>query len=311
MSLRFKGSGKKLTDDILKAIERKAEIELPSDYRRFLLDQNGGEPRPSHFTCGRNEYEVTRFISFDHETPQEFAGQDFEQALDSLRSDLMLPKHLVPIAWADDDVVLLSVAGKNRNNVFFWWRISEGFDGSHCKKVANSFAEFLASLKYSEEEIPWREMIVNGDVQGFRRWLASVDLKNAILPESAFPLADTCMAHALDEGQAEIVMLLVENGVDASAMFLNAIINGQLKIANALFPRIRAISKDQLQDAFCSRGIWSNPQLVDLLIKAGADVNYKDELGRTPLEFASEFGGPEAAQWLLDRGAKPHVDGGQ
>ena len=43
---------------------------------------------------------------------------------------------------------------------------------------------------------------------------------------------------------------------------------------------------------------------VKLLVERGADVNAKDEEGKTPLDFAQENGHQEIVKWLKECGAK-------
>ncbi|HEV3119396.1 MAG TPA: ankyrin repeat domain-containing protein, partial [Gemmataceae bacterium] len=168
-----------------------------------------------------------------------------------------------------------------------------------------------------------------GDVEGFRRWL-KVLRKEGIREPSLSEL----MEYAIEEDRPEIVDMLVEYGAGAEKGFLAAVENGRLEIARALLPhahllrstyrgswwaceiarvvviagsallrRTRGITKADLQDAFCSRGPWRDLELVELLIKAGADLNYRDGRGCTPLDYAEQFGEPKAVHWLLDRGA--------
>ena len=48
---------------------------------------------------------------------------------------------------------------------------------------------------------------------------------------------------------------------------------------------------------------WDNLQIADLLIRAGADVNVRNELGVAPLSLACINGSAEMVERLLDRDA--------
>ena len=53
--------------------------------------------------------------------------------------------------------------------------------------------------------------------------------------------------------------------------------------------------------------ISSTPEIVQLLLEKGADVNARDTAGMTPLQWAAaNLGGkgPETKQLLIDAGAK-------
>ncbi len=47
----------------------------------------------------------------------------------------------------------------------------------------------------------------------------------------------------------------------------------------------------------------STPEIIEILIDAGADVNSRDAEGQTPLMWAAESNAPEVVQLLLDKGA--------
>ena len=52
---------------------------------------------------------------------------------------------------------------------------------------------------------------------------------------------------------------------------------------------------------------WGDPETVDALIKAGANVDAQTDLGVTPLYLASEIGSAAVAQTLLAAGADPNA----
>jgi ankyrin repeat protein len=50
-----------------------------------------------------------------------------------------------------------------------------------------------------------------------------------------------------------------------------------------------------------------NPEIVRILIAAGADVNAKSKTGETPLDWAKKFGHPEVIAALKKAGARNGV----
>jgi len=50
---------------------------------------------------------------------------------------------------------------------------------------------------------------------------------------------------------------------------------------------------------------YGNKDVVQILVKAGADVNKADKKGHTPLQSATSFGRNDIAEMLLDYGADP------
>jgi hypothetical protein len=340
---KFKNSGKKLTDELLHSVEARLNIVLPQEYREFLLKHNGGRPRPDVFKLpdGR-ELSVDEFLPFDEELMRKYGCPDIESELDSLRHlegmpalhFSSMPDDFLPIAHTGDDLVLLSLSRTGSSKILLWDRVEEGFDPGNVQTIADSFPDFLEGFTYDPENLPWEELIVNQDLDGFRRWLGTVNMKKARHP-CGTSLLSQCMGTAIDEGVLEMVDILVqEHGADPARGFLDALSAGQVEIAEALLARkarfrrkpiiIEGIqhfaslilwgeeagpTKRELDGSFALRGVWRDRRLVDLLIKAGADINYKDPEGRTSLDYARQYGDAEAVQWLLDRGAKPHSQG--
>lgn len=52
---------------------------------------------------------------------------------------------------------------------------------------------------------------------------------------------------------------------------------------------------------------WGHLELLKLLIKEGAELELRDDVGRTALLWAAEYGRSEAVALLLDLGSDPNV----
>ena len=48
-------------------------------------------------------------------------------------------------------------------------------------------------------------------------------------------------------------------------------------------------------------------EIIQLLVKNGCNVNFKDELGKTPLHYASELGQDDTLEILLNAKANPDL----
>ncbi|MBZ0284878.1 MAG: SMI1/KNR4 family protein [Anaerolineae bacterium] len=109
------------------AFETQLNIQLPPDYRLFLLEHNGGKPKSQTF-----------FISA-------------EQGEDILRYFLGIPQNFLPIGVDTfGNLICLSIAGDDYDKVYFWdhdWEVTEGTpDYSNVYLLADSFDSFLNKL---------------------------------------------------------------------------------------------------------------------------------------------------------------------
>ncbi|WP_010583137.1 SMI1/KNR4 family protein [Schlesneria paludicola] len=151
MSVKINDSKPQLSKKKLSAVEKRLKIDLPEDYRQFMLTHNGGWPEPSEFKYGDGPYTdscVDWFLSiYDGEY------SNFEEYFEQFKGDEpRMPTELVPIALdPGGNLVCISTHGPNRGKVFFWDHEEEASDGQvpdyrNVYTVANSFTEFLSML---------------------------------------------------------------------------------------------------------------------------------------------------------------------
>lgn len=151
MNIPFLQPGPPISEADVSAVERRLGIVFPAEYRDFLLTHNGGEVEPLRFSFVYDDgepgdAEVTSFQSIGVED----GLNDLEGTVFFQRDELDLPNHLIPIAFCDEDEILLAVAGDDAGKVYLWYIIESGFDGSHFQRVADSFQQFLKALQPSE-----------------------------------------------------------------------------------------------------------------------------------------------------------------
>lgn len=152
------GSGKKLTQGDIFILNKKLSLQIPDDYKKFLLKHNGGEPKEYAIKFNENKFriggeELGYFYGLETET------ENILDALDNLQH--VLPKNLIPIAdTPGGNFFLLSVNKGTYGNVFYKnHEIEDSFEFSDSKEklpesmllVANSFGEFLEKL-YDPDE---------------------------------------------------------------------------------------------------------------------------------------------------------------
>jgi hypothetical protein len=137
------------TDLIIDEFEKSRNIRLPSLYRTFLKDTNGGIP-------DRRIYPITGMIDNPYGGIQCFFGFNKEIETDNIDSNYDFyvggfPHGIVPIAAnGGGDYVCLDLRNGN-DRVAFWdkrhfWGTGEWRE-SDLYHVANTFENFLAALK--------------------------------------------------------------------------------------------------------------------------------------------------------------------
>jgi len=137
----------------IQEIEKRLGQRLPPDYREFLADYGGSTfsdtfeapiTEPGHF----DEYACpTAFLGFYK--PKSDGSPHSLDLPDNIRyyKD-RVPTESIPIAQAiGGNLILLGVAGRDRGKVCYW-----DHETSDVFAVADSFAEFLANLRLTDED---------------------------------------------------------------------------------------------------------------------------------------------------------------
>jgi cell wall assembly regulator SMI1 len=150
--------GPAVTVDNIRRLEHAIGCELPADYRAFLLEVNGGRTARSHRTfvmqrAGRHRDETTLNTLFSLDDPDE--SRDL--ATSQLYGEDRLPGGLEIGADDGGSPLVLVLSGPHRGEVWILDRVDprptgsnprvEWFDRRDVWKLADSFAEFMASLK--------------------------------------------------------------------------------------------------------------------------------------------------------------------
>ncbi len=131
--------------------EARQNIVLPPEYKRFLLDSNGGKPIPDVF-------DVPGWVHVGG-TVQRFLGIH-EREHSNLEKECVfflhrLPPGLIPIATeACGNLVCLGITGKRQGKVYFWDHEDEFDEHGEGRQdygnvylIADSVGEFLNKLK--------------------------------------------------------------------------------------------------------------------------------------------------------------------
>lgn len=138
----FESHGSPVSIERIGRFENVLGARLPEDYRRFLLETNGG--RPEQNVLPDENVGVDRFFSLGSE----------EHSLDAVYADHRerIPSGFLPIAgWADGNLFCLSLQEQPPGAVYVWdheFEAEEGqvFEGT-VTRVATSFSAFLQTLQ--------------------------------------------------------------------------------------------------------------------------------------------------------------------
>lgn len=149
VQIRMKNEVKSgLEESELSLYERQLGLQLPAQYRKFLLEFNGGSPRPNSFNF-KDSDAGSQVLSF-------FGFGSFYNVLDELETySGRLPRRFFPVAAeAGGNLLCISVSGDDAGSIYFWDHeleadLSKGQTPdsvANTTLVADSFSEFLDSF---------------------------------------------------------------------------------------------------------------------------------------------------------------------
>lgn len=153
--IAFTESWTKVNERGISRIEDRLKITFPPQFKKFLLRQNGGIPRPGRFTVNDKDYKIALFYSIG-------GGQDKDISYGQKNANLFLSTHFSEEQRKDYDG-FLAIAEDTQSNIIFL-----GTDGDteghvyHFDKKAkaepltllsNTFNEFLTLFPGSDGDL--------------------------------------------------------------------------------------------------------------------------------------------------------------
>jgi len=142
--------GPVVNESEIAALESRLGFSLPDDYRRFLLEVNGGRTARSHAEI--SNIVITGLLGLGDRTDP---SCDLDECAEWARNVLPSPD-LMMIGYSEIGMVMLAHAGPHRGEV---WHKDSGntrptgsnprvlwHDRRDLKKLANSFEEFMVGL---------------------------------------------------------------------------------------------------------------------------------------------------------------------
>jgi hypothetical protein len=148
MAVRIKMSRQPLDQNSLQQFESTLPAPFTDDYRKFLLNFNGGRPEANVFDIpGFGQAGVSEFFGILTEK------EDGDLRAESLRMKARIPSEMLAVADAEGgNLLLLALTGPDRGAVYLWDHEFEAEEGETPRRdtihiVAKSFQTFFAALE--------------------------------------------------------------------------------------------------------------------------------------------------------------------
>jgi cell wall assembly regulator SMI1 len=145
-----------LTESELESVERELDVELPRDYRRFLLEQNGGRTVDDWVLDTPIAHSIGGVLPCDFYSVARSGQYDMSWMLDSYGLH-WLAAGVLPIAEdPGGNVICLSLRGDEYGSVYFWDHELGAHEGDlpspqGLTVVAESFEAFVSGLRLADE----------------------------------------------------------------------------------------------------------------------------------------------------------------
>ena len=313
MKPKIKRRGEKLTEARLAEVEGQFGIQLPADYRAFMIENNGGDPVPTG-VCrkrGKTPYRTcTSFFIIDSERD----GDDWVSVNQNMHGDQpLIPSRLFMIAEdLGGNAFCISVSGKDVGKVY-WWDQEDGFDPQRPSQVipdmsgmrlmADSFEAFLNQFAEDPDEPTpesktWEELIEARDLKGVAEWLQNGGQLNERNSSGMSPLM-----HAVTINCYPIVEFLLDHGAKEPEALELAVRVSRWEVLRSILARA---GTPEISSETFARALEScdDVSIISGLIDVGAPLQ-GEHFGLCPLYSATLFKSkPEIVKLLLDRGAK-------
>jgi len=135
------------TNEEIVELEFRLGVQLPTDYQRFLREQNGGRPSPKAFEGPTGDGSIVHFFfTLNRQSPHYWIHEELDTY------EQRVPPHLLPIASDDfGNLVLLDLGAKSVGAIHFWDHENENLDGDpwwdNIAFIAPSFTDFVNGLR--------------------------------------------------------------------------------------------------------------------------------------------------------------------
>lgn len=148
MNLSFEYTFKKIQKENIEEFESLNKIELPEDYKAFLLNNNGGKTNKRRFST-KDDVVTTSIMMFF--PLSEEIDNNLQNMLNYYNKKKRLPPRFIPIGIdPTDNIICISVFGKDKGSVYHchtYHLDDEGFlEDKFIRLISISFTEFISLL---------------------------------------------------------------------------------------------------------------------------------------------------------------------
>jgi hypothetical protein len=276
--------------------EKKIANKLPSDYRIFLINYNGGSPHPDIFTIKTKSLSISVRYFFGLGEIPDYYSLDFIFKIS--RGDM--PMTQIPIGEDNcGNYICISVSKKDYGKMYFW-----DHDTNEIYLVENNFKEFIESLKEYNCKTgnAIEDAIICGDIQTVKEFIKNKINMNYV-NENNYTLVDLAAYH----GKLDILQFLHEKGASINnAIFYSVTHEPILKYLIENNVDVNSVNKKDETPLYLAL-LQGNINCVKYLLEHGADPNNKSE-GQTPLFLTVIQENMNCMKVLLDHGADPNIE---
>ena len=286
----FKDSLPLISEQEIQQTEAQLKIMFPQSYREFLLSINGGFPEPNGFNVNKGD---PNFIDY-------FYGinLDGKQLTLNLVNEIKdfrgieAPDNYIPIAGNDSgDKYCLSILGEDLGSVYFWEHDNYYYDPDEpdecfgeLKFITNDFEKLIEDAIYFPHESFFETLLRNKETEKLKDMIINEKLNiNARDYKQA-----TLLELAIEYNNVEIANLLLQKNCPSETN--NLFYAKTPEMVNLLIKYGASVNQifDYTTPLMTAAATHYNLELVEFLLKNGADSSIKDENGKTALDLANE-----------------------